>query len=78
MGESAADRGPEWARPTPFEMATRLSYLLWGSTPDAELFAAAAQGKLRTPEDITTQARRLLADDRSHDVVRYFYFNCSA
>ena len=73
MGEPAADRGPEWARPAPYEIATRLSYLLWGSTPDAELFAAAAQGKLRTPEDITTQARRLLADDRSHDVVRYFY-----
>src|SRR5207244_1674837 len=56
------------------EQATRLSYLLWGSTPDPALLAAAAAGQLSTREQIAAQARRLLADPRAHDVVRYFTF----
>ena len=42
------------------EMATRLSYALWGTTPDAELLAAAASGALQTPEGVLAQTRRLL------------------
>jgi len=55
-------------------MASRLSYLLWGSTPDPTLLLAASQGRLRTRAEIEAQARRLLADGRARDVVRYFTF----
>lgn len=54
------------------EMATRLSFLLWGSTPDVELLAAADAGELSTPEQVAEQARRLLADPRAHDALRAF------
>ena len=46
------------------ELATRLSYFLWSSTPDAELAALAAAGKLRDPEVLAAQTRRMLADAR--------------
>jgi hypothetical protein len=45
---------------TDFEMATRLSYFLWASTPDAELLALAAAGKLQDPDTLAAQARRML------------------
>jgi hypothetical protein len=60
-------------RPTSYEMATRLSYFLWGSNPDSELRVAASKGELETREQIALQARRLLADERSHEMVRYYY-----
>jgi hypothetical protein len=44
-----------------FELATRLSFMLAGTTPDAELLAAARDGALATPDGIATQARRLVA-----------------
>jgi hypothetical protein len=53
---------PGWLRYTGYEMATRLSFLLRNSFPDAELFAAAARGDLVTKEGILAQANRLLAD----------------
>ena len=43
-----------------YEVATRLSLMLWGSVPDAELDAAADQGLLDTPEQIRAQAERML------------------
>jgi Protein of unknown function (DUF1592)/Protein of unknown function (DUF1588)/Protein of unknown function (DUF1595)/Protein of unknown function (DUF1587)/Protein of unknown function (DUF1585) len=45
-----------------YELATRLSYLLWDTTPDAELLALADAGQLRDPEQLRAQAERLLAD----------------
>lgn len=47
---------------TPHEVATRLSYLLWGTTPDAELSAAADAGTLATKEQILVQAQRMVQD----------------
>jgi len=73
FGEPAADLAPELARPLAYEMANRLSYLLWGSMPDAPLLNAAAQGQLKTAPDVLAQAKRLLADPRSHQVVRFFH-----
>lgn len=61
-----------FARLTPYETASALSYLFWGTMPDDALFAAAAAGELRTSEQITAQARRLLADDRARDQVAEF------
>ncbi len=47
-----------------YELADRLSYFLWSSMPDAELRAAAASGKLRTPAGVQAQMRRMLRDER--------------
>jgi len=46
------------------ELASRLSYFLWSSTPDAALLEAAAAGQLNTSEAISAQARRMLGDAR--------------
>ena len=46
------------------ELATRLSYFLWSSAPDAELAALAAAGKLRNPDVLAAQMRRMLKDAR--------------
>ena len=48
-----------------WEVASELSYLIWGTMPDEALFAAAAADALQTPEEIALQAERLLADDRA-------------
>jgi len=50
---------------TGFEMANRLSYLMWGSMPDADLFKAARDGKLSSDSDILSQAKRMLKDERT-------------
>ena len=49
---------------TDWELATRLSYFLWSSAPDAELRAAAAAGQLRQPAGLQAQTRRMLRDPR--------------
>jgi len=55
-----------------YELASRLSYFLWGSLPDQELLTLAAQNKLDDPAVIEAQARRMLADKRAQDFVRNF------
>jgi hypothetical protein len=47
-----------------WELAARLSYFLWSSLPDDELRSVAATGKLRDPEVLVAQTRRMLKDDR--------------
>ncbi|MFO0755300.1 MAG: DUF1592 domain-containing protein [Byssovorax sp.] len=54
------------------ETASALSYLFWASMPDEALLAAAEQGDLATPEGLEKQARRLLADPRSREIVGAF------
>ncbi len=53
-------------------IASRLSYFLWGSMPDEELFALARAGRLRDPEGVAAQVERLLADARARDFVTNF------
>jgi mono/diheme cytochrome c family protein len=60
-----APKGKEPAAVGDHELATRLSYFLWSSTPDAELTALAAAGKLRDPAVLTQQTARMLKDDRT-------------
>ena len=48
-----------------FQLASRLSYLLWATMPDAELAALADAGKLHEPAVLQAQVRRLLQDARS-------------
>ena len=60
------------ARPlSDYELASRLSYLLWSSMPDDELRAAAAKG-LRRPGVLEAQVRRMLADNRASNLVDNF------
>ncbi len=47
---------------TQYEVAARLSFLLWGSTPDPILSAAADAGELATKEQILAQAQRMVED----------------
>ena len=58
---------------TSWEMATKLSYMLWNSMPDDELFAAAEADALRTKEQIKAQAARMIEDDKARDVIRNFH-----
>ena len=54
------------------ELASRLSFFLWSSIPDDELLSLAEQGKLREPEVLEQQVRRMLADSRSGALVTNF------
>lgn len=68
--DSKADQGKDSAPVRPlddYELATRLSYFLWSSLPDRELFLAAQQGKLQDPQVLEQQVRRMLRDQRITD-----------
>src|SRR5262249_3365919 len=51
-----------------YTLASRLSYFLWSSMPDEELFQLAAENKLRA--NLSAQVARLLADKRSSEFTR--------
>jgi len=55
-----------------YQLASRLSYFLWSSMPDDELFRLAAEGALSRPENLATQVKRMLADPKSRALVRNF------
>jgi len=55
-----------------FELASRLSYFLWSSMPDAELFELASAQKLRAPGVLEGQVRRMLRNDRGRGLVDGF------
>lgn len=54
------------------ELASALSYFLWGSMPDDTLLKLADEGKINDKTVIAGQVQRLLADNRSSDFVRNF------
>ncbi len=54
------------------ELASRLSFFLWSSLPDDELLNLAEQGKLREPDVLHAQVKRLLADPRSRRFSQHF------
>ncbi len=56
------DTGPEAHAISDFELASRLSYFLWGSLPDEELFRAAESHSLSEPAGFHTQVTRMLRD----------------
>lgn len=57
---------------TGYELASRLSYFLWSSTPDPALLASAESGALTTPAALKEQAARLLQDGRAHSLIDNF------
>ncbi len=56
----------------PYAMASRLSFFLWDTTPDADLLAQAAAGKLNTREQVEVVARRMLSDPRARTSMEEF------
>lgn len=58
---------------TGYELASKLSYMLWNSMPDDELFAAAAAGELDSSAGVLVQAARLLDDPRAHATIADFH-----
>lgn len=57
---------------TPYEIASELSYFLTNGPPDAELMAAAGQGRLASQDDIDREAQRLIARPESEAVFARF------
>jgi len=62
--------GVNAVRVGPYELAARLSYFLWSSTPDDQLLAAAPQ--LAQPAVLRAQVRRMLKDAKAHSLVEEF------
>jgi uncharacterized protein DUF1592/uncharacterized protein DUF1588/uncharacterized protein DUF1587/uncharacterized protein DUF1585/uncharacterized protein DUF1595/cbb3-type cytochrome c oxidase subunit III len=55
-----------------YELASRLSYFLWSSMPDDELFRLAAEKRLHDPVVLAAQAQRMLQDQKSSALVDNF------
>lgn len=55
-----------------FELATRLSYFLWSTLPDRELFDAAYRGELQDSAAITRQVQRMLKDPKAKNFAESF------
>jgi hypothetical protein len=72
------EREPETARTgntyrvADLDLASRLSFFLWGTSPDKELVTIASQGKLSDPVTLERQTRRLLADPRAEALASRF------
>ncbi len=56
-----------------FELASRLSYLLWGSMPDEALLAAATAGHVHQSAEVKTQAERMMLDPKARETVAEFH-----
>lgn len=69
---SPADKGEDRYLINQHQLATRLSYFLWSSIPDDELLRCADEGKLRQPEMLEAQVRRMLKDERASALVESF------
>ena len=54
------------------DLASRLSFFLWSSIPDEELLQAAEQGRLGSPDELSRQIGRMLADPKARALVENF------
>jgi hypothetical protein len=63
--EKSAAPGSGPSHISDYELASRLSYFLWSSMPDAELTTRAADGSLRKPDVLRAEVKRMLADPKS-------------
>jgi hypothetical protein len=72
------ERDPENVEPgsvyriSDIELASRLSFFFWSSTPDEELLALAERNELRRPDVLEKQVRRMLADERAQSLATNF------
>jgi hypothetical protein len=70
--EPAADAA-ETTLASPWVLASRLSFLFWGSVPDRALLDAGRDGRLATAADVEREARRLVSDARAQRGAEHFY-----
>ncbi len=70
--DKPARPGPAAVPVSQYELASRLSYFLWSSMPDAELLNAARQGRLRQPSVLKAQVQRMLRDPKASALVENF------
>lgn len=73
LHDKGAGMPGELAPIDPYYLASRLSYFLWSSMPDAELLAAAKAGELATTAQVEAQARRMLDDPRAERGFIHFF-----
>jgi Protein of unknown function (DUF1592)/Protein of unknown function (DUF1588)/Protein of unknown function (DUF1595)/Protein of unknown function (DUF1585) len=64
--------GPTAVPLSSYEVAARLSYVLWNTVPDAQLTQAAATGALATKEQVSAQLTRMLQDPKGQGLVSGF------
>ena len=69
---NASTSTPDARRISQYELASRLSYFIWSSTPDNELMHCADLGTLRKPEVLKAQVQRMLKDPRSFALAENF------
>lgn len=70
--EMDPEEGEDVRQLNDFELATRLSYFLWSSMPDDELFAVAERGALREAGELERQVRRMLGNPKSDAFIENF------
>jgi hypothetical protein len=58
---------------SPYELATRLSFLIWSSGPDDALLDAAARGELATKSQVAAKAREMLAEPKARAAIASFF-----
>jgi hypothetical protein len=78
MRAETASQTPDATNPnlyplTSYEVASRLSYMLWDTMPDQALFAAAAANTLTTPAAILAEAQRMLQSEKARSKVAAFH-----
>ncbi len=59
-------------RVSDWELASRLSYFLWSSMPDDQLFRLAREGQLHEPEVLQSEVRRMVRDEKARSLVENF------
>ncbi len=72
LGTALLDDSSAPVRLNGYELASELSYSLWGTPPDDKLLAAAASGALTSTAELESQGRRLLSDPRARSLVSDF------
>jgi hypothetical protein len=72
IGEDDPDN-PGGRRFSSWEMASRLSFLLWNTGPDRALLDAAEAGDLVTEEGLVAEVERMMADDKARGGIRAFF-----
>lgn len=70
---SPADAGSKLVPLGQFELATRLSYLIWASAPDNALLDAAASNALATPAAVAAKAREMLSSPKAKGAIANFF-----
>jgi hypothetical protein len=73
LGPQPAQKEGGVLRLGPYEVASRLSYFLWSTMPDKDLFDAAAGNRLGTPAQVEEQVRRMLKDAKARQGLGEFF-----